>query len=105
MSLSSDLECSTPVPVGLQHIVEYICKVPYRKSAYLCTLCARSLPANKIISHILGFDHIYWYLVSICVGFFCFKCRTMNKLTNDTFPHALCVCVCVCRKSGTLPHY
>ncbi|XP_046875552.1 uncharacterized protein LOC124467334 isoform X3 [Hypomesus transpacificus] len=48
--------------LGLQHIVEYICKVPYRKSAYLCTLCARSLPANKIISHILGFDHIYWYL-------------------------------------------
>ncbi|XP_062343158.1 uncharacterized protein LOC134040969 isoform X2 [Osmerus eperlanus] len=48
--------------VGLQHIVEYICKVPYRKSAYLCTLCARSLPANKIINHVIGFDHIYWYL-------------------------------------------
>ncbi|KAM6959166.1 uncharacterized protein FYW47_010586 [Aplochiton taeniatus] len=47
--------------LGLQHLVQYSCAGLSERKTYLCILCSLSFPAHKIIKHMLGFDHIYWY--------------------------------------------
>ncbi|KAM4630817.1 uncharacterized protein ACJ7VT_000444 isoform 2-T2 [Polymixia lowei] len=48
--------------LGLQHLVECICPELTEKQSYLCTLCQLSVVGNKIINHVLSFDHIYRYI-------------------------------------------
>ncbi|XP_061903265.1 uncharacterized protein LOC133650251 isoform X3 [Entelurus aequoreus] len=45
--------------LGMQHLVECICKGQTERTYYLCTLCKLTLAAHTVIKHILSFDHIY----------------------------------------------
>ncbi|KAK7899125.1 hypothetical protein WMY93_019978 [Mugilogobius chulae] len=47
--------------LGLQNLVECICKSPYLMKHYLCTLCGLHVFSSNIIRHVLEFNHLFCY--------------------------------------------
>ncbi|KAM3596057.1 uncharacterized protein V6R79_007508 [Siganus canaliculatus] len=47
--------------LGMQHIIECACVGETDRKHYLCTLCCLTFTPEKIIRHILSFDHIFSY--------------------------------------------
>ncbi|XP_036372052.1 uncharacterized protein LOC118769142 [Megalops cyprinoides] len=48
--------------LGLQFLVEYRPANSSKLCGYLCLLCKKRVKDTQVIAHVIGFDHLFWYL-------------------------------------------
>ncbi|KAG7457826.1 hypothetical protein MATL_G00231350 [Megalops atlanticus] len=48
--------------LGLQFLVEYRPSDSSKLCGYLCLLCKKRVKDTQVIAHVIGFDHLFWYL-------------------------------------------
>ncbi|KAG9355546.1 hypothetical protein JZ751_000384 [Albula glossodonta] len=58
---------------GLNFVVEYRCLSSDKLCGYLCMLCRKRVRETQVIAHVIGFDHIFWYLDLVHPSSLCVK--------------------------------
>ncbi|KAJ8386269.1 hypothetical protein AAFF_G00174650 [Aldrovandia affinis] len=48
--------------LGLNFLVEYRSIDSNELCGYLCLLCMKRVQQTRVIAHVIGFDHLFWYL-------------------------------------------
>ncbi|KAI1901721.1 hypothetical protein AGOR_G00037310 [Albula goreensis] len=59
--------------LGLNFVVEYRCLSSEKLCGYLCMLCRKRVRETQVIAHVIGFDHIFWYLDLVHPSSLCVK--------------------------------
>ncbi|KAL0962063.1 hypothetical protein UPYG_G00335220 [Umbra pygmaea] len=62
--------------LGLHSLVEYCCEGSNLRMSYLCQLCQLPVSFQRVIKHMLSFDHLYWYFKAY---------HPSTLLTKDTY--------------------